>query len=581
MIESIYSQEFINVLSNVQNAYHSPEDWRDQLMYFIMTDRFNKSGDTDIYNKSFDGKEWDKEEYDNFLGGNFKGITEKLDYLKELGVGAIWMTPPLKNCVYEKSFYGYGIQDFLSIDRRYGTEEELKELVRKAHAKGIYIIFDIVLNHVGNVFKYGVWNCKDDCPDSMPFRNEPYNIKWRDKDGKEQYSQIPANCTPDECVWPKELQKDEFYRKKGRAEIDGGDGDFASLKELVTNNQTVRNVLIKVYQYAIAYYDIDGFRIDTLKWIEEDFARTFGNAIREYALSIGKKNFFIFGEVAGSEEELARFIGRHTADEYGIIGVDSDLDFPLSYKLPQVIKSADNVTPKDIEDMYNYRKSCQKTLISSHGEAGQYFVTFLDNHDTHWRFYHGIPQYEDQFYLGISALLTLPGIPCMYYGTEQGLYGGGNSDKCVRQALWQVPNTFNRQHAFYQAVQKLTKLRLQYSALRYGRLYFRELSGDGKHFGVSSFNHGVLSYSRILNETEILVVINTHTTDGWSGKVVVDINLNSNNTKWELLYSNKPSASSNYATSTVQNSDGYDVRVLDLTLEPMEVKIIKNGLIVH
>ncbi|WP_094606026.1 hypothetical protein SPSIL_006920 [Sporomusa silvacetica DSM 10669] len=147
-------KEFKDILTNVKNPYPSPEDWRDIVIYFIMTDRFNKSGDTGIYNKSLDGKEWDKDEYNGFLGGNFKGITEKLDYLKELGVGAVWITPPFKNCGYEPSFYGYGIQDFLSIDSRFGTEKELQEFVRKAHSVGIYVIFDIVLNHVGNVFKY-------------------------------------------------------------------------------------------------------------------------------------------------------------------------------------------------------------------------------------------------------------------------------------------------------------------------------------------------------------------------------------------------------------------------------------------
>jgi len=75
----------------------------------------------------------------------------------------------------------------------------------------------------------------------------------------------------------------------------------------------VRNALVRAYQYAIAAFDVDGFRIDTLKFIEPDFALVFGNAMREYALSIGKRNFFTFGEVYDSEEQIARFIGRPTS----------------------------------------------------------------------------------------------------------------------------------------------------------------------------------------------------------------------------------------------------------------------------
>src|SRR6185369_7550736 len=96
-------------------------------------------------------------------------------------------------------------------------------------------------------------------------------------------------------------------------------GDFESLKEFVTGLEDgqvfpVRNALILAYQYAIARYDVDGFRIDTLKYIERSFAQIFGNAMREYALSIGKKNFFSFGEVFDDEERIDEFIGRNTQD---------------------------------------------------------------------------------------------------------------------------------------------------------------------------------------------------------------------------------------------------------------------------
>lgn len=103
----------------------------------------------------------------------------------------------------------------------------------------------------------------------------------------------------------------------------------------------MRNALILAYQYAIARYDIDGFRIDTLKYIEREFAQTFGNAMREYALSIGKKNFFSFGEVFDGEERIAEFIGRNTRDSSELVGVDAALDFPFFFdcrRSPRVLR---------------------------------------------------------------------------------------------------------------------------------------------------------------------------------------------------------------------------------------------------
>jgi glycosidase len=145
------------------------------------------------------------------------------------------------------------------------------------------------------------------------------------------------------------VQHNAFFRRRGKGGEAGG--DFESLKEFVTDTKQgalfpVRNALILAYQYAIARYDVDGFRIDTLKFVERDFARVFGNAMREYALSIGKKNFFTFGEVFDNEDRIAEFIGRNTQDADDVVGVDAALDFPLFYKLPAVAKGFAPLSPK-------------------------------------------------------------------------------------------------------------------------------------------------------------------------------------------------------------------------------------------
>ena len=281
---------------SVATPFPSPEDWRDQWIYFLMIDRFNNPSGPPRH-QPFDG------EHGVFQGGTFNGVRQQLDYLRDLGVGAIWMTPVLKNCQYEDgTYHGYGIQDFLRVDPRFASdpqaaaanpalaEDELRQLVDEAHARGLYVIFDIVLNHCGNVFGYSVGGSSN--ASTADFNDGGYPIAWHDEHGGPgfpDFDHAPAVIPDDAAVWPEELQANRFFRRKGKGGEAGG--DFESLKELVTADVAVRDVLIRSFQHVIARFDADAFRIDTLKFIEPDFARIFGNAMREYALSIGKKNY--------------------------------------------------------------------------------------------------------------------------------------------------------------------------------------------------------------------------------------------------------------------------------------------------
>ena len=144
----------------IPTPFPSPEDWRDQWIYFLMVDRFNNPQAPPRF-APFDAPQG------VFQGGTFNGIRAQLDYLRQLGVGAIWLSPVLKNCQYNPfTYHGYGIQDYLRVEPRFASdpaaakadptlaEEELRALVDEAHARGIYVIFDIVLNHAGDVFEY-------------------------------------------------------------------------------------------------------------------------------------------------------------------------------------------------------------------------------------------------------------------------------------------------------------------------------------------------------------------------------------------------------------------------------------------
>jgi glycosidase len=347
----------------IRTPFPSPEDWRDKIIYFLMIDRFNNPN-APPRNLPFDAP------FGGIQGGTIEGVRQKLSYIKNLGAGAIWMTPVFQNTQFEEgSYHGYGIQNFLEIDPRFGTEQQLVNLIDEAHARDLYVIFDIVINHAGNVFNYDLHG---DTAPPLPPPSPPYDIHWRKEDGTPKAAwqiapdNIPLNdpdLTPKATVFPHEIRNNQFFRRRGKQpEGEVLTGDFESLKELVTEfavpedpvqgfHFPVRNVLIQIYQYIIAKYDVDGFRIDTLKHVERDFARIFGNAIREFALSIGKKNFFIFGEVADNDQKIAAYTGAFATDQDGLVGADAALDFPVFGLLPDIVK---NLPPK-VSESESYR----------------------------------------------------------------------------------------------------------------------------------------------------------------------------------------------------------------------------------
>jgi glycosidase len=141
----------------------------------------------------------------------------------------------------------------------------------------------------------------------------------------------------------------------------------------------------------------------------------------------------------------------------------------------------------------------------------------------------------------LTCLFTLQGIPCVYYGTEQGLSGRGDRREAVREVLWAQPQAFSTAHPLYGCIQTLGKLRKAQPALRFGRMYMRPVSGNAVDFGYSEFAGGVLAWSRILDDREVVVVANTSPSMPFSGYVNVDASLSPSGKNFALLYSNRNS----------------------------------------
>lgn len=564
---------------SLQVPFASPADWRDQWIYFLLVDRFNNPHIAPA----------NPDPYLPYQGGTFEGIKQQLGYLRDLGVGALWLSPVHFNPQWFKDFYGgYGIQDLLRIEPRFckdpartladpqAADEEFRDLVDHIHARGMYVIADIVLNHMGDLFDYeGMQNARDWNP------NRPYTVYWRDADGVpqgdwtriEDVPDLPRDAGPS----PRSLARNDFFRRRGMDGPQLWEGDFYRLKELCTDffdnaggTYPVRDILIRAYAYFMARFDIDGYRIDTLQYVTRAFARTFGNAMREYALGIGKTNFLCMGEVWDdhNEAQIASFIGRNTDTDDGIIGVDTAIDFPMRHRLVRAIKNQGS--PADLADHHDARTEALRRISSSHGDAGAYFVTFLDNHDLNARFH--APGWDHQTTMALTCLFTMIGIPCLYYGTEQGLCGSGTTRESVREALWGHAS-FDRGHPFYRTIQDLARLRKKYPPLRYGRQYFRPCSGDGVTFGHSRFSDGgIIAFARILNVQEIVVAANTHITMTLSLHILVDRHLNAHGTRFIVAFSNQSDPAD---PDTVINTGS--IASLRVHLRPMEVQVLVRG----
>ncbi|MGH7870696.1 MAG: alpha-amylase family glycosyl hydrolase [Candidatus Binatia bacterium] len=154
MAESLVSTRQLDFTPQ-QKIFPSPADWRDAFIYFLLVDRFdnNRRSQTPFSASTPRGR--DPAQGKIFQGGNLKGIQRRLNYIKGLGANAIWLSPVFKNRQEKAdSYHGYGIQNFLEVDPRFGSAEDLRKLVHEAHARGMYVIMDIILNHSGDNWAY-------------------------------------------------------------------------------------------------------------------------------------------------------------------------------------------------------------------------------------------------------------------------------------------------------------------------------------------------------------------------------------------------------------------------------------------
>jgi len=428
------------------------DDSRDQF-YFVMPDRF-ANGDTSNDEGGLTGSRlstgYDPTDKGFYQGGDLKGLTRKLDYIKGLGTTAIWMAPIFKNRPVQGTgsnasagYHGYWITDFTQVDPHFGTNKDLETLISKAHHKGMKVFFDVITNHTADVVDYEEksydYLSKGAFPyltkDGEPFDDADY------ADGSKKFPAVDAGSFPrtptvaaadKNTKVPSWLNDPTMYHNRGDSTFAGENatyGDFGGLDDLWTERPEVVHGMERIYERWVRDFDIDGFRIDTVKHVDMDFWTQWATALDAYAARQGRKNFFMFGEVYSADTSVT--------SPYVTQGrLDATLDFPF----------------QDAARSYASQGGSAQKLASVFGDDYKYTtdkanayeqVTFLGNHDMGRIGYfldQDNPKASDaellkKDELADELMFLSRGNPVVYYGDEQGFTGSGG-DKDARQTMF-------------------------------------------------------------------------------------------------------------------------------------------------
>ncbi|MCX5787342.1 MAG: alpha-amylase family glycosyl hydrolase [Elusimicrobia bacterium] len=450
----------------------SPEDWRDQIFYSILMDRFARGPHAKTLG--------DPKKGDSRHGGDLEGLISKLDYLKELGITTLLLSPVVMGV--PEAYHGYAPTHLLAVDPYLGTMADYKRLVREAHARGIRVIKDMVINHVGPVFEY---------------KN---GSKWEGTSGprKEIY------WTKD--LKPVELKKPENFNRRGEIK-DWNDpdqrvhGDFPpNLRDLATDNPATEKLVIDIAKWWIKEADLDGLRLDAIRHVDADFLKRFSREVTEYAATLGKKNFLLLGENStGLNEDLLGDLQ---------LGVNAGYGYPEYRANNYALHGA--APTRVLEESFN-------KAVSILGEAVQNMLRFIDLHDVYRFLRNG--ESVDVLKVAFAFLLFSTGIPLVYYGTEQAFrQATGNlnpegpaapADPENRQDMFKdgqfkTPSSagdkFDAKSPTYQWVKRLAEIRKAHPALSRGEQYSRWNDSNGA---------GIYAFSRIYKGEEVVVVMNT------------------------------------------------------------------------
>ena len=382
------------------------------IIYMILTDRFY---DGDPSNNGKKGYEYRPGQLKYTQGGDWKGIRQKLDYIKDLGVTAIWISPPSENELLsrdgnESGYHGYFTHDYNKADPHYGSKQDLIDLVSEAHQKGLKVVLDVVPNHTADYFKGS-----SSTYDSMEYQPAaPFNNPaWYHHNG-------------DIDDWNNENQVLNY--------------DLGGLDDLDQSNPDARKAIEDAYYQWVHDTGADGVRIDAARSLPKDF-------IREFEAKLGVPSF---GEVFVGDVD---YVSSFSNSEWGL------LDFPLFFQSREVF--AHDASFKNVKGIFDQDYKYKDI---------NHLVNFVDNHDRD-RFLCLADDNYQKLRLAMTFMFTVRGIPDIYYGTEQNCFGGGKPTEWAgianKENREMMPG-FDESGNMYQTIQRLCELRKNYKCLQTG-----------------------------------------------------------------------------------------------------------------
>ncbi|WP_173263350.1 pullulanase-type alpha-1,6-glucosidase [Streptomyces pacificus] len=518
------------------SAEPARHDLTREQFYFVLPDRF-ANGDRRNDRGGLTGSRlstgYDPTDKGFYQGGDLKGLTKRLDYIKGLGTTAIWLAPIFKNRPVQGSgkdasagYHGYWITDFTRVDPHFGSDRDLETLIDKAHAKGMKVFFDVITNHTADTVDYaeqaygyrpkGAYPYLDQ--DGRPFDDREGVPRGAVDAGSFPYTPVRGEGAVRKV--PAWLNDPTMYHNRGDSTWVGESaeyGDFAGLDDLWTERPEVVEGMKRIYEKWVRDFRIDGFRIDTVKHVDLDFWTQWATALDAYAAERGREDFFMFGEVYSADPAVTSpYVTRGR--------LDSTLDFP--FQAAARAYASQGADAGRLGDVFadDYRYTTDKANAYEQ-------VTFLGNHDM-GRI--GTFLKQDNPGAGEAELLKRArlanelmflsrGNPVVYYGDEQGFTGAGG-DKDARQTLFasktadyldddllgtdrtHADDAYDTGHPLYRSIAALSKLTREHPVLRDG--VQRE-----RHAGDSVYAFSRTDAARRGGPVEYLVAANNATTD--------------------------------------------------------------------
>jgi glycosidase len=465
--------------------------WEEQVIYFVMIDRFaNGNPSNDNQNRS----EFDPTDGDKYSGGDLQGIIDKLDYIQGLGATAVWITPPVANMWWDPlqqsgGYHGYWARHLKKVDEHVGTLDTYKALSDALHRRGMYLIQDVVPNHMGNFFTYSSYD------PGNPSANVVMN------------TQAVPTPKPEQPPFDQDDPRDAAQRDAGIYHWTPVITDYfnpnqelnyqvSDLDDLNSESPAVRTALRDSYGYWIKEVGVDAFRVDTAKYVPHEFWHDFmwstdtaAPGMMAAARATGREHFFAFGEVFENSDPLS-----DTADQKvsSYLGTTATPELPalLAYPLYSDINRVFTGGQPTSYLTYRLGRFMDPALYPNPYAS----PTFLDNHDNQRFLALGSRRAMIQ---ALAFLFTIPGIPVIYYGTEQdfietraAMFAGG----------WMANGDSYLPGDRYFYLKRLADIRKANRAFTQGTvevLYDNEAAP------------GVLAYQRVLGSDRFLVVLNT------------------------------------------------------------------------